>query len=178
MEREFWGAVTPPGKTLRVDGDDSDEYGQVTQGALDADARSGRCALAIGVGDGDERVLCTLEKGRCDQAGLDVVVDATFALRNVGSNPLHLTGLRQTDGIDLAEEDDEIERLAAMKAMEDTDEDDDSEDNDSDSDDGEAADVLSQLVDMFKKKNGRDPTEEDMDVLRRSGRDRQNRRCR
>ena len=163
MEMEFWGAVIPPGKTLKVDVDESDEYVHVTQVALDADAKSGRCALTIRVGDGDERVLCTLEKGRCDQAGLDVVVDATFALRNVGSNPLHLTGLRQTDGIDLAEEDDEIERLAAMKAMEDTDEDDDSDDNDSDSDDGEAANVLSQLVDMFKKKNGRDPTEEDME---------------
>ena len=132
MEMEFWGAVIPPGMTLKVEVEEAEEFVHVTQVALAADAKPGRCALTIVVGDGDQHVLCTLDKGKCDQVGLDIVVDEKFSLKNNGPNPLHLTGLRQTtDGIDAAEEEDEIERLAAMRAMEDTDD----EDQDTSSDD-------------------------------------------
>ena len=141
MESEFWGAVIPPAKTVKVEVDESGEFVLVTQVALGGDAKPGRCALAIRVGGEAEKVLCTLDKGKCDQVGLDVIVDATFELRNHGPCALHLSGLRQMDGIDEAAEEDEMERLAAMKALEDTDEDDDSgeeeeeEDSEGDSDD-------------------------------------------
>ena len=140
MESEFWGAVIPPAKTVKVEVDESGEFVLVTQVALGGGAKPGGCALAIRVGGEAEKVLCTLDKGKCDQVGLDVIVDATFELRDHGPCALHLSGLRQMDGIDEAAEEDEMERLAAMKALEDTDEDDDSgeeeeEDSKGDSDD-------------------------------------------
>ncbi len=136
---EFWGAIIPPGKTLKVEVDEEDEFVHVTQVALPADAKAGRCALVIKVGDGGSFVLCTLDKTACDQAGLDIVVDETFSLTNHGVNNLHLTGLRQTtDGIDEAEEEAEIERLAAMRAMEDTDD----EDADTESEGEEDGDAM------------------------------------
>ena len=143
MEMEFWGAVIPPGMTLKVEVEEAEEFVHVTQVALAADAKPGRCALGIVVGDGDQHVLCTLDKGKCDQVGLDIVVDENFSLKNHGANPLHLTGLRQTtDGIDAAEEDDEIERLAAMRAMEDTDE--EEQDTSSDDEDDDAKEDASE----------------------------------
>ena len=107
MESEFWGAVIPPAKTVKVEVDESGEFVLVTQVALGGDAKPGRCALAIRVGGEAEKVLCTLDKGKCDQVGLDVIVDATFELRNHGPCALHLSGLRQMDGIDEAAEEDE-----------------------------------------------------------------------
>ena len=89
MESEFWGAVIPPAKTVKVEVDESGEFVLVTQVALGGDAKPGRCALAIRVGGEAEKVLCTLGKGKCDQVGLDVIVDATFELRNHGPCALH-----------------------------------------------------------------------------------------
>eukprot|EP00227_Mantoniella_beaufortii_P015970 CAMPEP_0197594358 /NCGR_PEP_ID=MMETSP1326-20131121/20380_1 /TAXON_ID=1155430 /ORGANISM="Genus nov. species nov., Strain RCC2288" /LENGTH=180 /DNA_ID=CAMNT_0043160519 /DNA_START=122 /DNA_END=661 /DNA_ORIENTATION=+ len=157
MEAAFWGAVLAPGASLRVDVDKSDsEYVHVTQVALGADAKPGRTALSLSMIDEEEgegksigkkgakvdkaaHVLCTLDKGKCDQASLELVVDASFVLRNHGPNALHLTGLRQADGIDMAGEASEIERLAARQALEDS-EDDEDEDDDEDFDEEEEED--------------------------------------
>jgi hypothetical protein len=142
MEIEFWGAVIPAGKSLKVDVDEADEIVQVSQVALTANAKPGRTPLVIrsagGDGEAEEFVLCTLEKGKCDQASLELVVDATFFLYNAGANPLHVTGQRLSDGIDLAGEEADIEKLAARQAMEDTDDDD--EEDESEEEDDEDAD--------------------------------------
>ena len=52
MEMEFWGAVIPPGLTMKVEVEEAEEFVHVTQVALAADAKPGRCALTIVVGDG------------------------------------------------------------------------------------------------------------------------------
>jgi hypothetical protein len=44
----------------------------------DSDGRNG------GRGGGAAHSLCTLDKGKCDQASFDLVVDATCLLRNHG----------------------------------------------------------------------------------------------
>ena len=69
MEMEFWGAVIPPGLTMKVEVEEAEEFVHVTQVALAADAKPGRCALTDRR-RGDQHVLCTLDKGKCDQVGL------------------------------------------------------------------------------------------------------------
>ena len=115
MDCEFWGAVIPAGKSIRVDVVADEEYIHVSQVALGAHARNGRTTLKLAVADdaevnggrggGKPQTLCTLTRDACDQMGLDVVVDATFVLAAEGANDVHVSGWRQTnDGIDEEEE--------------------------------------------------------------------------
>ena len=145
MEMEFWGAVVPPGTSVRVDVSPSDELLHVSQVALPQDAVRGRTALTIRVasesGDAAEHVLCTLEAGVCDQASLELVVDATFYLRNLGENFLHVTGLRQCDAVDLDGKEEDVERRAADS------EDEDLEGVDGDSEEGDSEEEGEELGD-------------------------------
>ena len=102
MDCEFWGAVIPAGKSIRVDVVADEEYIHVSQVALGANARNGRTTLKLAVADDAEvnggrggekpQTLCTLTRDACDQMGLDVVVDATFTLAAEGANDVHVSG--------------------------------------------------------------------------------------
>ena len=86
---EFWGGHRRPDH--EGGGGGAEEFVHVTQVALAADAKPG-VALTIVVGDGDQHVLY-LDKGKCDQVGLDIVVDEKFSLEVAPTRCL--TGLRQ-----------------------------------------------------------------------------------
>eukprot|EP00634_Sargassococcus_sp_CCMP2135_P010557 CAMPEP_0198651516 /NCGR_PEP_ID=MMETSP1467-20131203/5730_1 /TAXON_ID=1462469 /ORGANISM="unid. sp., Strain CCMP2135" /LENGTH=364 /DNA_ID=CAMNT_0044387413 /DNA_START=1 /DNA_END=1095 /DNA_ORIENTATION=- len=81
-----------------------------------------------------------------------------------------LEQLRQADAnADDDDDDEEAEEEEAKEkdaeaddADEEEDDDDDDEDDEEDEDAAESDDVLEQLVDMFKEKNGRDPTEDEV----------------
>ena len=148
MDAEFWGAVIPAGKTLRVDVASDEEYIHVSQVALGASIKDARArttltlaiaddAEASGVREGRRHTLCTLTPGQCEQVGLDVVLDASFVLRADGANDVHVSGWRQTnEGIDEEEEARVMEELA-MEMSDDELDSDDYEDEDEGSDESD-----------------------------------------